>query len=54
MSASPEILAILTTHRTFTPKQSSNPNPSLRESHDEKIQSAAGASNLLSYIRETE
>jgi hypothetical protein len=54
MAPSTKILAILITHLTLTSMQSSRPTPSLRESLDEKIQTAIGASNLLSHIRETE
>jgi hypothetical protein len=49
-----KILPILIAHRTLSSMQSCEANPSLRESQDEKIQSAGGASNLLSHIRETE
>jgi len=49
-----KILPILITHLTLSAMQSSESSPSLRESQDEKNQSADGASNLLSHIRETE
>jgi hypothetical protein len=54
MPPNPKILAILIARHALSSMQSSKPTPSLRESLDEKIQTAAGASNLLSHIRETE
>jgi hypothetical protein len=48
--SSPNILPILIAQ----PNRASRAGPSLREFLDEKIQSAGGASNLLSHTRETE